>query len=51
VVLRAARLIDDQADVSQIRIPFGSPRRGETGVEVWTGRVRGTDDDPFVRRC
>jgi GNAT superfamily N-acetyltransferase len=51
VVLRAARLIDDQADVSQVRIPLCSPRPGETGVEVWTGRRRGTDDDPFVRRC
>jgi GNAT superfamily N-acetyltransferase len=50
VVLRAARLIDDQADVRQIRIPLGSPPRGESGAEVWTGRVRGIDDDPFVRR-
>jgi GNAT superfamily N-acetyltransferase len=51
VALRAARLIDDQPDVSQILIPHCWPRPGETGVEIWTGRVRGTDDDPFVRRC
>jgi GNAT superfamily N-acetyltransferase len=51
VALRAARLIDDQADVSQILIPLGSPRPGGTGAEIWTGRVRETDDDPFVRRC
>jgi GNAT superfamily N-acetyltransferase len=51
VVLRAARLIDDQADIAEIRIPHGSPPGGDAGVEMWIGRVRQTADDPFVRRC
>jgi hypothetical protein len=42
-LLRAARLIDDQADVSRVRV-------GPGGVAIWTGPVRGTEDDPFVRR-
>jgi GNAT superfamily N-acetyltransferase len=49
LVLRATRLIDDQPDVAQVRIPLHPVFHGD-GPEVWTGRVRGTDDDPFVRR-
>jgi GNAT superfamily N-acetyltransferase len=49
LVLRAARLIDDQADVVRIRLPLHAPASGD-GPQIWTGRVRGTDDDPFVRR-
>jgi hypothetical protein len=49
LVLRAARLIDDQPDVAQVRIPL-LPLVSGVGGEVWTGRVRGTEDDPFVRR-
>jgi hypothetical protein len=49
LVLRAARLVDDQPDVAHVRIPLHPVISGD-GAEVWTGRVRGTDDDPFVRR-
>jgi hypothetical protein len=52
VLLRAARLIDDQPDVARIEIAPRDVRPGETwaGVAMWTGPVRSTDDDPFVRQ-
>jgi GNAT superfamily N-acetyltransferase len=50
MLLRAARLIDDQPEISRIRIPLGPSQTEDEGLEVWTGPVRGTEDDPFVRR-
>jgi GNAT superfamily N-acetyltransferase len=51
LIVRAARLIDDQADVSRIRLPVGpSPIAARSQIEVWIGPTRSTEDDPFVRR-
>jgi GNAT superfamily N-acetyltransferase len=48
---RAARLIGDQPDIVRVRIPLGGDPACDRGdVELWTGPVRGTDDDPFIRR-
>jgi GNAT superfamily N-acetyltransferase len=50
-LLRAARLIDDQPDVSRITIPLGVSSIGDgVAVELRAGPARGTEDDPFVRR-
>ena len=50
-LLRAARLIDDQPEVSRIKIPMDESLVGDdVEIEVWRGPPRGTDDDPFVRR-
>jgi hypothetical protein len=52
VLLRAARLMDDQPDVARIEIAPRDVQRAETwaGVAMWSGPVRSTDDDPLVRR-
>jgi hypothetical protein len=50
VVLRAARLIDDQPDVARVQLSVPAPAAGAGRAALWTGRVRGTEDDPFVRR-
>jgi GNAT superfamily N-acetyltransferase len=50
-LLRAARLIDDQPDVSRIKISLGVSRVGDAvEVQVRAGPARGTADDLFVRR-
>jgi hypothetical protein len=49
-LVRAARLIDDQADVARVRLGLDRRVAGVAGAAVWTGAVRGTEDDPFVRR-
>jgi hypothetical protein len=52
LVLRAARLIDDQPDIAGIDITLQSSMSSAAGaaIAVWTGRGRGAGDDPFVRR-
>jgi GNAT superfamily N-acetyltransferase len=49
LILRAARLIDDQPDVARVQLPIHPLDSGDA-PELWIGRVRGTDDDPFIRR-
>jgi hypothetical protein len=49
-LLRAARLMDDQADVVRIELPIHRSAGTASAAAVWTGAQRGTDDDPFLRR-
>jgi hypothetical protein len=51
VILRATRLVDDQARIQRVELYVGggdSMARRDPGVVV--GAERSTDDDPFVRR-
>jgi GNAT superfamily N-acetyltransferase len=52
VLLRTARLLDDQADVAKVEIVSpDSPSGGALPViGVWTREPTAGDDDPFVRR-
>ncbi len=50
LVLRVARLVDDQSEVHQVQVPLGADGRAVPGTAIWTGPARGTADDPFLRR-
>ena len=52
LLLRAARLIDDQPDVRRIEVawPRSTSGAGGPSVSMWRGRPRDPGDDPFVRR-
>jgi GNAT superfamily N-acetyltransferase len=51
LLLRAARLVDDHGDLQRLELVTGASG-GPTApaATVWAGPVRGSEDDPFVRR-